>query len=312
MEILRLEIENFMSIDKAALALNDRGLVLVQGENRDDPSATSNGAGKSSVADALFWSLYGETARGVSGDAVVNKTAGKNCRVSVTLRDGDQTYAVVWHRKHKGGKNSLRLSRQDKSAAPNGAPTMVDLTKGTERETQKVIEQTLGCSLEVFRAAIYSGQEAMPDLPGMTDKQLKVLIEEAAGIDLLQQAYEIARGRLLEAKREADSAERDFSKSEHTVGLAESALREAEERARNWELDRVQRVAALVSEAEELERSRAAEQDRLSAYDEAVLNSELGVSRSCFHHHDPALHTRHERALEGGSAQATPLFRDAY
>lgn len=275
MKILRLEIGNFMSIDRAALALDDRGLVLVQGENRDDPSATSNGAGKSSVADALFWALYGETARGVSGDAVVNKTAGKNCRVAVTLRDGDQTYEVVRHRKHKEGRNSLRLFHVMHPLVPGGAPETVDMTKGTERESQKVIEQALGCSVEVFRAAVYSGQEAMPDLPGMTDKQLKVLIEEAAGIDLLQQAYEIARGRLLEAKRAADSAKEDLAKAEYAVELSEKALAEAEGRARSWELDRDRRVAELASEAEELERSRAAEQERLSAYDESALDAEL-------------------------------------
>ena len=40
----------------------------------------------------------------------------------------------------------------------------------------------LGCSEEVFRAAVYVGQD-LPDLPAMTDKQLKELVEEAAGED---------------------------------------------------------------------------------------------------------------------------------
>lgn len=44
----------------------------------------------------------------------------------------------------------------------------------------------VGCSADVFTSAVYAGQERMPDLPSMTDKTLKMLIEEAAGIEVLE------------------------------------------------------------------------------------------------------------------------------
>ncbi|UUZ75419.1 ATP-binding protein [Polaromonas sp. P1(28)-13] len=77
MDILSLDIQNCLTIGSASLELDNRGLLLIQGENRDDTSAKSNGAGKSSIVDALCWCLYGETARGVSGDLIVNDTAKK-------------------------------------------------------------------------------------------------------------------------------------------------------------------------------------------------------------------------------------------
>ena len=55
----------------------------------------------------------------------------------------------------------------------------------SEERAQEVIDKLLGCSLEVFQAAVYAGQEKMPDLPSMTDKQLKLMIEEAAGVEVL-------------------------------------------------------------------------------------------------------------------------------
>lgn len=51
----------------------------------------------------------------------------------------------------------------------------------------------VGCSADVFTSAVYAGQERMPDLPSMTDKTLKMLIEEAAGIEVLEAAHAIAR-----------------------------------------------------------------------------------------------------------------------
>ncbi len=196
MKFTRLRIVNFLTIgDSGDLSLADRGLNLIQGVNDDDPSASSNGAGKSSIPDALCWALYGTTARGESGDAVINDTAKKGTMVQVTIQDGSSIYTATRYRKHATGKNSLTLVFED-------AGSSVPLTKGTDRETQAELERVLGCSYEVFTAAIYAGQEKMPDLPKMTDKELKTLIEQAAGVSRLERAYEIARGQLLEAERE--------------------------------------------------------------------------------------------------------------
>ncbi|NQZ54724.1 MAG: AAA family ATPase [Piscirickettsiaceae bacterium] len=213
MDLLTVEIENFLTIGSAELNLKNKGLVLIQGDNQDDPSATSNGAGKSSVPDALCWCLYGETARGVKGDAVVNRTSKKNTRVEAFIEDGDDDeYVVTRYRKHKEFKNRLTVNH-------NGN----DITKGTDKLTQELVVQIIGCSLEVFRAAVYAGQESMPDLPGMTDKQLKVLVEEAAGIDRLQGAHVVALTKHREARVKLDlKVERLSGRKSKLVDLDES------------------------------------------------------------------------------------------
>lgn len=190
MKIKSLTIENFLVIGKAEIDLDNRGLLLIQGENEADTSANSNGAGKSSIVDAISWCLYGETARGISGDAVVNNSVGKDCMVEVLIDDVEGEYFITRYRKHHTGKNEVSVFSESTT-----------LTKGTTKLTQGVIDKIIGCSYEVFIAAVYSGQEMMPDLPGMTDKQLKMIVEEAAGIERLQAAHEIAlaRGKIAQA-----------------------------------------------------------------------------------------------------------------
>jgi len=241
-----LEGENFLTLGKVSLDLRDRGLVLIQGENHDDTSADSNGSGKSSLADLLCWTLWGETARGASGDAVVNRTAGKDCFGRVMVEDGDELYEVVRYRKHKTGKNELHLFKlEDK----DGVTEKINLTQGKIDLTQEKIRQILGCSYEVFVAAIYAGQDAMPDLPGMTDKKLKMLVEEAAGTDVLEKAYKEASGRLAKQKADTEAASRNRDDAERRLNDAKDHLVELKDMHESWEEGRRLKVADLTAQA---------------------------------------------------------------
>lgn len=194
MKITDVKIENFLTIgDAVKLNLDNQGMVLIAGDNCDDTSAVSNGAGKSTIGDAICWALYGITARGETGDNIVNNIVNKDCKVALRVIDGDAMYRIIRHRKHKTEKNSLMVLYHPDC---NDILTYTNVTKGTDKLTQDLVNKIMGCSVEVFRSAIYAGQDSIPNLPGMTDKNLKEIVEEAAGINRLGEAHVIAREEL--------------------------------------------------------------------------------------------------------------------
>lgn len=247
MKFTRLQVQNFLTLKSGAIALNDRGLNVIQGVNDDDSSASSNGAGKSSLADALCWCLFGVTARGVKGDAVVNRIAKKDCEVAVWMQHGETEYLVRRYRKHKEHKNSLMLC-----ARPAGDPGRIpdDLSKGTDSETQKEVERVLGCGLEVFMAAVYSGQEVMPDLPKMTDRELKRLIEESAGMERIELAYEEARVRKNAVLSKLDAVAINRESIKTRMARDEANLEVKSREAKLFEVERAERVRAATAEME--------------------------------------------------------------
>ncbi|HGN8933268.1 TPA: AAA family ATPase, partial [Klebsiella pneumoniae] len=188
-------------------------------------------AGKSTLMNSLMWCIYGETSHGVKGDDVLSTGHEKNCRVKVTIEDEGKRYAIIRHRKHKEFKNRLIVRGEDG-----------DMTKGKDSLTQEFVERLIGASKEVFMASIYASQEAMPDLPGMSDKNLKTIVEEAAGVDRLTKAYAIARER---ANAAAARMETTKTKMDACLSLVESAqneLESAKTSSEAWERDRSERL----------------------------------------------------------------------
>uniref|UniRef100_A0AAU6W0C3 Chromosome segregation protein n=1 Tax=Pseudomonas phage Nican01 TaxID=3138540 RepID=A0AAU6W0C3_9CAUD len=250
MKILKAVINNFAAIGHITVELNDKGLVLIQGDNKDDTSQDSNGSGKSTLPDALCWAFYGETAKGQSGDKLVNRTAKKDCSVEIDVvdEDTDDVYRISRHRKHKTYKNMLRLELLQGSS-------WKDLTGGTDKLTQALVEKVIGCNYEVFKSAIYAGQEAMPDLPGMTDKQLKVLIEESAGIAQLQAASDIANRHVKDRKLIVQDHQAKIDKLQSNVELLDNNIATLGVRSTDWETSQLVHIGTAEANVTALEAS---------------------------------------------------------
>lgn len=237
MKLLELDIQNFGAVGEIKVALDDKGLVLILGDNKDDTSQESNGSGKSSVPDALCWCAYGETAKGQSGDRLVNRTAKKDTAVTMLIADEetDDVYRISRYRKHKIHKNMLRLEVQQ-------GVNWKELTAGTDKLTQVLVDRVMGCNLEVFSAAIYAGQEAMPDLPNMTDKHLKVLIEESAGISQLQDAYDIANRHVKERKATVQDYAGQKDRQQANIDLLGNNRLTLQTKQGDWETDQQAKI----------------------------------------------------------------------
>lgn len=270
-----LEIKNFLSIGEAHVNLKDRGLIAIQGVNDDDSSAGSNGSGKSSIPDAVSWVLFGVTARNVSGDDVINRRVGKKCSVTLTIIDDDDCYQICRSRK----PNLLTVHKITKTERN-------DMTKGTSAETQKLIEDILGCSRDIFMSTTYAGQENMPDLPGMTDKHLKELIEEAAGINALTEAYRIARERALDVKSEVNVIEREITATEEHIEtfktLKDHAVRDFEAFKKSYNKESLKCLADMLEDRQTALKDKRKEyaviEEKLSAHNELLS----GMTARCF------------------------------
>lgn len=80
---------SFKETSKIPLKSNSNALVLVRGLNTVDSALESNGAGKSSVFEALFWCFFGKTSTNLKGPVIISRglTTGTFVEVEFSLNN---------------------------------------------------------------------------------------------------------------------------------------------------------------------------------------------------------------------------------
>ena len=247
MELLTLKIENFCSAGLIELPLNQPGLILVTGVNKDAPKASSNGSGKSIILEALCWCLWGETIRGLSADEVVNTLVGQDCAVTLTLVEQGAVYTISRHR------------QDTRTTKPNDLHILVDgkslSTSSKLKSTQEIVNQLVGFDFSTFRAMMPGAGIRAASL---TDKSIKELLEALLQTEQLSDAHEAAKAKqkALESRLVQTSAKLVSLKAnlialesdiDHQVKLRDQIKANATQR-KNTHLERLRLLSAEIAE----------------------------------------------------------------
>jgi DNA repair exonuclease SbcCD ATPase subunit len=272
--ITKLVIQNFLPYrEKQTLSLTKEGIVRVEGKNLDDPSADSNMVGKSAILDAISWVLYKKTLRGVSGDEVIHRKSGENCRVAVCFESERAPYQAIRYRKHSLHRNGFRLL--------SGNP-LHDISHRHGEETQKTLERILGCSFPVFvNSVVFGGAKPFASL---SDAEQKKVLESFLNFEQIDRALKITKGRLsankerlqetqIEVERQKGKCHTSRANFAHALSDARQAARRREDFQKN--IDALYRRVSKLGKAsrageikERMARLNRSEQISTRSYDQ--------------------------------------------
>lgn len=241
---------NFMSHKHSEISFRDKeGLILIEGQNRDDPSATSNGSGKSLIPEAVKWTLYGSTSRGVTADGIIHRDSkeGAGAMVEFTLdSQSELVYTVRRYRKHPEYKNQIFFEVRK----PTGV--IIDLRGKSDAETQEKIIKVLGMDERTFDNTVFFGHGFTQSFPALTDKEQKAVLENILGVEYFAELHE--------RTKEFGSATRNlFSQNEGKVAYLNQSISQEEklsleqmEKLTRFELERQSRIKQLEVKIQEL------------------------------------------------------------
>ena len=103
-KIKNLTVKNFMSIGNQTQAVDfeKEQLTLVLGENIDmggDDSGSRNGTGKTTIINALSYSMFGQALTNIKRDNLINNINQKNMLVTVNFEKDNVNYRIERGRK---------------------------------------------------------------------------------------------------------------------------------------------------------------------------------------------------------------------
>ena len=175
---VELELHNFLAYrDPPLLILDGVHVVCLAGEN---------GAGKSSILDAITWSLWGK-ARSNSPDDLIHQGE-TEMRVALTFLQGEERFRVIRQRKSgKRGSSILELQAWD-----NTVDSWRGLSDATMRDTQAKIDELLRMDYDTFVNSAFLLQGRADEFTTKTPAQRKQVLANILGLTV----WEIYEGRV--------------------------------------------------------------------------------------------------------------------
>ncbi len=225
-----IKIVNFLSTGKKPVTVSFRpGLNIITGKNYDK-SDRANGVGKSTIADAIHFALYGSTIRDLKKENIVNNLFPEElCEVelefSVEENNIKTEYKII--RTLNPTKCFLYVNGEDKTRS--GVP-----------QTTEFITDIINTSSEVFQNSVV--MTINNTVPFMAQKKVekRKFIEGILGLEVFSNMLLIARSEFNDTKRLLDI---EISKNEETERSLDSNIKQKE----SFEENRKKRKEVLLT-----------------------------------------------------------------
>jgi DNA repair exonuclease SbcCD ATPase subunit len=140
----QLSIENFLSVGEEPVVVDfKKGLHIITGINKDKEDRR-NGIGKSTIVDAFYFAIFGNTLRNLSKKYIPNYTTNGVCRVTLTFTVDDP----------KHGQNEFLIERTLNPSACRIYKNNVDKTRDSIANTNEYIHTLLSSTPEIFQNCV--------------------------------------------------------------------------------------------------------------------------------------------------------------
>lgn len=253
LEIQSLYLKNFKSYGDydTILELDDLGPCLITGEVvKDDTDEyipgsdkDSNGAGKSTIVDAILWCLFGKTSGSTNpGDKVINHFTEKDCVVELKFKNGD----TLKRTRNLNGHNDLLLKR-------NGA----DVSLGTTKMQQSRLNKELNLDWDNFCGSTFFSQFGRSWLE-ISDTKRKQAMEREFHMDRIQIYADVAKERADKAQKSQDTLTSKTAELSRSIERLLSHKADLEASSATFEENKADRVIEAKATKKRFEENRDA------------------------------------------------------
>lgn len=189
----KVTILNFLSVGEEPVTVEfKKGLHVITGINRDKPDRR-NAIGKSTIADSIYFAIFGDTLREIKKDLIPNNITGGGTHVELDFEVNTPK-----------GTNSYKIVRQLGPSKVYVYKNGVDKTRDSIANTNKYICDVTSATPSIFQnCVIMTVNNAVPFMAKNKIEKRK-FIEDIFGMEVFSQMLSTLRAEYNEIKREHD------------------------------------------------------------------------------------------------------------
>lgn len=188
-----LKLSNFLSVGEEPVCVNfEKGLSLITGRNIDKPERR-NAIGKSTIADAFYFCIFGETLRELKKDLIGNNIT--NGKTSVQL-----TFDIATTQSTDSYCLTRTLSPSKVFLSKNGE----DITRDSISNTTKLVCDLLSASPAAFQNCIIMTINNAVPFMAKSKVEKRKFIEDIFGLEVFSKMLSQARADYNETKKQLD------------------------------------------------------------------------------------------------------------
>jgi DNA repair exonuclease SbcCD ATPase subunit len=203
----RVAIQHFLSVGEEPVEVKfDKGLHVITGENKDKPDRR-NAIGKSTVADSIYFAIFGDTLRELKKDLIPNNITGGKTHVELD-------FEVVTPSNTRNFKIVRHLNPSKVFLYEDG----VDKTRDSIGNTNKYICDMTSATPSIFQnCVIMTVNNAVPFMAKNKIEKRK-FIEDIFGLEVFSKMLSQIRAEYNDIKRESDIEVTKMQEVKTTLG----------------------------------------------------------------------------------------------
>ncbi|UYD59605.1 exonuclease subunit 2 [Aeromonas phage avDM5] len=186
LDFIRVRYKNIMSVgdEPIDLTLNEYAKTLCTGKN---------GAGKSTMLEAIYFALFGKPFRDITKNQLINENTGKNMLVELWLEYEEKVYHIT--RGIKPNKFAITCDGAQVDAA------------ASIKDFQAYFEEMIGMNATSFKQIVVLGTAGYTPFMQLKAPERRKLVEDLLEVSVLAQMDKLNKARIKELNQEIASVD---------------------------------------------------------------------------------------------------------
>lgn len=229
-----LKIKNFLSVGEDPVVINfEKGLHIVTGINRDKEDRR-NGVGKSTIADALYFAIFGQTLRDIKKNFIANNLTSGACEVQLSFSVDDP----------KHGVNNFDIIRTLNPSKVYIYKNGKDKTRDSISNTNEYINIVLSSTPEIFQNCVIMTLNNHIPFMSKSKTEKRKFIEQIFNLEVFSKMLSELRAEYNETKRTFDI---EITRLEETNNHLDSQ----KQQVNNFEKNKNERIKRLSNQIDD-------------------------------------------------------------